>query len=200
LLGDTSAPIDNAARLELLEAIQHASHTALSTFENLLHWAQSQSEGFSVRLAQVDIATLIDEQVTLHHPYAIHKHVQVDVSCERPLLWTVDRGLLSVVLRNLLNNALKFTPEHGRVTIRVQRHKDGLRIAVEDTGIGFSNGESIMSEERAEFAAGASATGEKGTGLGLELCRNFTALHEGRMEIHSLPGEGSTVVILLPEK
>lgn len=199
LLRDTTVPIDSAARNELLEAIQHASHTALSTFENLLNWAQSQSEGFSVRLASVDIAALIDEQVTLHHPYAMHKHIQVEVHSERPLLWTVDRGLLSAVLRNLINNALKFTPEQGRVTIRAERRLDALSISVEDTGIGFMEGSNALSDEHTVFAEGGVSVEGKGTGLGLELCRNFTALHKGTLEIHSNPEEGSTLRIRLPE-
>lgn len=200
LLRDTSTPLDEAARIELLEAIQHASHTALSTFENLLNWAQSQSVGFSVRLEDVDIATLIDEQVTLHQPHAIHKRIQVNVCCERPLLWIADRGLLSAILRNLLNNAIKFTPEQGLVTIRARSDGDRLRIEVEDTGVGFADAEALTSDERMIFAAGASTTRENGTGLGLELCRNFTLLHKGTLSIHSHPGAGSTVAIVLPDK
>jgi len=101
------------------------------------------------------------------------------------------------VLLNLLSNALKFTPEGGRIDVGARLHDGAAAVSVTDTGIGIApaDQEAVFEEFR---QVGTSAARAEGTGLGLAISRKFIELHSGRLSLQSVPGKGSTFTFSLP--
>src|SRR5207237_10156973 len=96
----------------------------------------------------------------------------------------------------LLSNAVKFTPDGGRIEIRVAREGEQVRVAVEDTGIGIAPEDQTRIFE--EFRQVGRERSREGTGLGLTLTKRFVELHGGRISVESTPGKGSTFSLTLP--
>ncbi len=158
--------------------------------ENLLEWAQLQMGSIAPEPGPQDLRGLAQEAVDLLTPVGAEK--QVSIVNDTPALRAfADRPTLNTVIRNLVNNAVKFTPSGG--TVRIEAREDGgyLQITVRDTGVG------IPPERIAGlFRIGANVTtpgtkGERGTGLGLALCRQLIELNGGRIWAESTPGKGS---------
>ena len=108
-------------------------------------------------------------------------------------------GAVKQVLLNLLSNALKFTPEGGRVDVAAVRRNGGAEISVSDTGVGIAreDQDAVFEEFR---QVGANARKVEGTGLGLAISRKFVELHGGRMWVESEPGKGSRFAFTLPRQ
>jgi two-component system cell cycle sensor histidine kinase PleC len=109
-----------------------------------------------------------------------------------------DRRALKQVLINLLANAVKFTPVGGEVTLRTYRYRGSIRIAISDTGVGIPRHEIAKLGRPFEQVENQLTKGHKGTGLGLAISRSILELHNGRLEIKSRVGEGTTVTCILP--
>ena len=109
-----------------------------------------------------------------------------------------DRRALKQVLINLLSNAVKFTPVGGEVTIRTYRYRGTVRIAISDTGVGIPRHEIAKLGRPFEQVENQFTKGHRGTGLGLAISRSILELHNGRLEIKSRLGEGTTVTCILP--
>ncbi len=162
--------------------------------DNLLHWSRTQSNEVRNQPEPVAPAEALGAAVRLYRPLAEAKGValRVETAPDQPPVWA-DPALLATVLRNLVNNAVKFTPAGGTVTVSAAATADGrLRFAVRDTGVGMS-----AAQLESLFEAGADRStrgtaGESGTGLGLLICQHFVALMGGTLQVSSEPGQGTT--------
>jgi signal transduction histidine kinase len=105
--------------------------------------------------------------------------------------------MINLVLRNLISNAVKFTPENGRIAIGVNQLSYFAEVYVQDTGMGIS-AEALQKINESNFYTTKGTASESGTGLGLMLCKEFLAKNGGQMHIESKPGEGSTFSFTLP--
>ncbi|HEY2444876.1 MAG TPA: ATP-binding protein [Rhizomicrobium sp.] len=147
----------------------------------------------------VDVGELVASSVHLMEGEARKLKVRLDAAVPRdlPRLLADERRLRQVLL-NLLSNALKFTPENGRVHVAVSREREGLAIAVSDTGIGMSAADIPIAFERFGQIDSKLSRRHTGTGLGLPLSRHLVELHEGRLDVASQPGAGTTMTIMIP--
>ena len=110
-----------------------------------------------------------------------------------------DRNMLETSLRNLISNAVKFTPSGGVIRLHALIQGDWLLLSVTDTGSGLSPAQLARLREGRRVPSGIGTEGEAGTGLGLTLVRHFAALHGGRLDLESNPGEGTTASLVLPQ-
>ena len=165
--------------------------------ENLLEWARLQMGSIAHEPGLQDLRGLTQETVDLLASVAAEKQVSI-VNHVPALAAFADRPTLNTVIRNLVNNAVKFTPSGG--TVRIEACEDGgaIRLTVRDTGVGIP-------PERIDglFRIGSNVTtsgtkGEKGTGLGLALCRQLIELNGGRIWAESEPGKGSAFHVTVP--
>ena len=108
-----------------------------------------------------------------------------------------DKEMIRIVLRNLISNAMKFTPEKGMIEIKTEQTETETTILVEDTGIGMSD-ETIQKVNAKQYYTTAGTSMEKGSGFGLMLCSDLINRHDGSLTIESMPGKGSRFVIKLP--
>lgn len=164
---------------------------------NLLYWSKTQMQGVTTQLALVKVAELVDDARAVLIGNAIKKNIKITYNIDKDLELIADKEMLRIIIRNLMNNAIKFTPNDGEVILKVEVvGKSGI-ISVKDNGIGISpqqKNEIFTLKSRSTYGT----RGEKGVGLGLILCKEFTEYQKGEIWFESEEGKGSTFYIKLP--
>lgn len=168
--------------------------------ENLLNWAASQMQGFNPYLESLDISHLTNEVIYSQQHHADQKQISIKNLIPGETFCKADENMLTLVIRNLISNAIKFTPVGGAIEINSVHLTDQLEIRISDTGIGLSPVQLNHFNKPGYLSAGVSTLGtnkEKGTGLGLLLCRTFIGLMEGKIMASVNPTLGSCFIITL---
>jgi signal transduction histidine kinase len=167
----------------------------LDVLNDTLEIAEAEARAAKLKLEEVDLSKLIEEARDLFLPLAEDARVALEVEAPESCPVRADRSRVQRIVANLLDNALKFTPPGGRVTISLVDEGSAVRLDVEDTGVGVSPEELPRIFERF-YRADGSRTG-RGSGLGLSLARAFARAHGGDLTAASAPGEGSTFTLRL---
>jgi signal transduction histidine kinase len=142
---------------------------------------------------------LAEQSIDLLHESALHKKLTISNQINHDAVVRADNDQLDIVIRNLLANAIKFTPEHGTVTIGSSEQGDRIILSVRDTGIGM-NQETIgkLFDHKQHFTSEGTG-GERGTGLGLLICKEFVNKNGGNIVVESEEGKGSCFSFDLPK-
>ncbi|HMG93788.1 MAG TPA: HAMP domain-containing sensor histidine kinase [Chryseolinea sp.] len=168
------------------------------TLENLLNWSLSQMEGIKTEHETVDIKGAIEESCRLMEEVAKRKNVTLENLTKDPIRVVADPNQLQLILRNLIHNAIKFSKADGSVLISASADGQLCIVRVKDFGIGMTKVEIGMIMASQEYFTRAGTQQEKGTGLGLLLCKEFIMRHGGTLNIDSVPGKETTVSFTLP--
>lgn len=181
---------------DLQERISHLTHT----IDNLLQWASMQRQNLEPRITRFELGPVVEHAVGLMKPIASRKGLQVKVEGVEDLQMESDREMVAFIVRNLLNNAIKFSRQSGRIELRAQVTEMMVRLAVQDDGVGFDP-EKLRSARWGSGSGSQPGTwGEQGTGIGLQLCFEFAERLHGTLTVESTPGSGSTVTLRLPRQ
>lgn len=183
------------------EELNKSAKNTLSLIENLLTWASTQMNKVDHTPELIDTEDIISQTISQLDTVATSKKISLEKSLEPDLKIFADKDHLTLVLRNLISNALKFTNEGGTVTVSTKNVDDSkVEISVADTGIGMGIEKltTLFSIGSAQSTSGTA--GEKGTGLGLILCKEFIEKNGGKIEVASLKGMGTTFTITLNQK
>ena len=183
-----------------LENIKGSSQQAHELLENLLLWARSHTGTLTFRPEPVNLKMVVEECIDLVSGQAVRKNITIKKDCPDEIIRPVDVNMFRTIVRNLLTNALKFTPQHGRIWVALSV-RDGLcTLKVKDNGIGIAPDKlkTLFNIDSSHKTFGTDK--EPGTGLGLILCREFTEKLGGKIEVESESGKGSEFRVVLPEK
>jgi signal transduction histidine kinase len=182
-----------------LEIVDRNCRRLNALIDDILLTARVDSGRFSLERRQVDLGMLAAEQAESIRAAAELKGVDVHlvVKEDPPLLWA-DPMRLAQLLDNLLSNALKFTPESGRVTVVVSRQDETACLEVADTGVGIAEDELDKVFQR--FYRASTAQNVAGTGLGLPIAKSIAEAHGGTISVRSVLGAGTTFLVELPLK
>ena len=189
---------DNNEVLKYLNIIDNSANHAFNLLENLLLWAHTQTgtidfhpEVFNLQSSVIDVIALLDNQ-------AKKKCISIITNIRDRCFAYADKNMVDTILRNLLTNAIKFTPENGNIIVSTFNHHDHVEIAVRDTGVGIGKEdiEYIFRIDRKTTTLGTDK--EKGSGLGLILCKEFIEKHGGKIWAESELGRGSTFKFTIP--
>jgi signal transduction histidine kinase len=166
--------------------------------ENILYWTANQLKGVRINREKFNLTLLIEENIHLFQNIARVKKISLKHNIPPGLVIHSDRNILNLVLRNLLANAIKFSYEGGEIKIQTKQSEEVLLIEVRDQGVGMDSEtiQNLMNPKTTVSTEGT--THEKGTGLGLALCRDYLKQIGGVLTIESLKGKGSTFSIELP--
>ena len=182
-----------------MASINQSSSQVYELLDNLLNWALSQTGKIEFKPEAIDLKAVINETVKNSSVAAGNKKIRIVTKLENEFTAYADGNMLKTILRNLLSNAVKFSHAGGIVEIAVNRAMEGVAISVEDDGIGIS-GEHLKNLFKIDSSVKTSGTqNEKGSGLGLILCREFVEINGGKISVESEPGSGSKFVFTLPE-
>ena len=187
------------AAIEFLGHIQRETDRLTQLVEELLELSRIESGAAPLHFAQLDAGGLVSDSVRRFAQQAERAGVvlSADVPAER-LSIIGDAERLERALANLIANALKFTPERGRIVVAVRPEAQDVAISVEDTGIGIEPEQQGRVFER--FYKADRGRGDGGTGLGLAIVKHIVLAHEGSVSVTSRPGRGSTFTMLLPRR
>jgi len=191
---------------EFVSTVSHELRTPLNIIighaEILLDLSRIESGKLELDMQPFDVAQAVDEVRALLDPLAERKEIRVVVRIDPDLQQIVaDRLRFKQILYNLMSNAVKFTPNGGRVDVTVEQLPDGwVQIVVRDTGIGIPKEHLETIFERFRQLDSSFSREWEGTGLGLALTREFVRLHGGKIEVQSQVGKGSTFTVLLPQR
>lgn len=204
LLSYSLALVKNFERLETekikkgINSLNISAGRAYNLLSDLLMWARSHSGKMEYKPEEIDLGHMAKENVELLHDRAKEKSIYISSEINEGLLIYSDKNMVSTVLRNLLTNAIKFTSENGTVKVSSEVEGDNLKITVRDTGIGISE-ENIENLFRLDtFYRTLGTDNEKGTGLGLILCKEFIDILKGEIWVESEPDKGSRFIFTLP--
>lgn len=165
--------------------------------DNLLYWAKGQIQKETLNPESFDIQEIIEGNITLFSRKATEKSIHLTSEMEHFLPVWADKNMIDLVLRNLISNALKFTPIHGQVMVILMEKGNFAQICVKDTGMGIS-ADNVGRLFSKEMFTTLGTQKEKGTGLGLMLCKEFIEKNGGQIWVQSTEGEGSIFEFTVP--
>jgi len=199
LLERSSDRLPTARVKEYAGSLGEAARRAFDLLANLLQWAQLQMERAALQPGHVEVQLLVDRAVEAQRAAAALKGIEIVVEpAPAGLQVYADFAAAQAVLRNLLGNAVKFTPPGGRVTITARAVAGSAEIAVADTGVGIPESRLASLFEIAPHRSTTGTAGESGTGLGLILCQDLVERSGGRLAVESRLGRGSQFTVTLP--
>jgi two-component system sensor histidine kinase/response regulator len=189
--------IDARERAEMEKSLVQTITKTQDLLTNLLKWAKNQMDGTVARLQAVQLSTYFEETTELFQAIALKKDITLTTIADASITVQADPDMLQIVVRNLLNNAVKFTRHGGRIVLKAVADGANCIISVTDNGMGIPLG-----RQGDIFSLNTTSTNgtenEHGTGLGLVLCKDYTELQGGRIWFQSVENEGATFYISLP--
>jgi len=178
--------------------IHNSSKHAHDLLGNLLTWARVQRNAIIFKPEELNVNDKIRELVQFHEESAFKKNILIEVFSKQKIWIESDINMFSTVFRNLLANAIKFTPTDGEISVFAKQNSAFCEISIKDNGIGIPK-ENIEKIFRIDSNVSTKGTcGEKGTGLGLVLCKEFVEKHKGKIWVKSEVGKGSEFTFTLP--
>lgn len=189
---DVTAHEERTIKTSLLRETKYTKQMLV----NLLSWSKSQMDGMKVKQIKLDLAETLDPTLLLQASIAEEKAIILHNRLGSNIPLFADHDMLELVVRNLVNNAIKFTPSGGEISVSSEIHGEECWILIKDTGVGISK-----SKHKDIFTLQSSSTfgtnNEKGVGLGLMLCKEFISVQEGKIWMESTVGIGTTFFISL---
>ncbi|OOQ57193.1 sensor histidine kinase [Mucilaginibacter pedocola] len=193
----TEYELDTEERRMVEGDLLKVTRRTIDMLGKLLIWSKNQMDGVTVKLGYVTLRGALFNTLELERAIALKKNISLTAELDWDIKIVADSDMLQLVIRNLLNNSIKFTHEGGQIAFKAKRIGSECWLIIRDNGIG------ITEEKQAElFTLRAGATfgtaNEKGVGLGLLLCKEFTELQGGRIWLESNPGEGTAFYVSMP--
>jgi PAS domain S-box-containing protein len=192
--------LDSESTREYSELIHTTAKQAFELLENLLNWASTQQGSFPYSPKKLFLNDLISRELEHLKSIADQKHITLAINTNDELVIEADKNMMETVVRNLISNAIKFTHSNGLVTVNATMTDGGTEIIVSDNGMGMNEGtlENLFEINKGKHIPGTK--NEKGSGLGLIICKEFVERHGGSISVESQLGKGSSFRILLPMK
>jgi len=185
--------------LEILKVIHKTANSTYDLLENLLEWAKSQQNEIVFNPEKIELKDLVFNIMNLFSEVILNKEINIVNEIPDDQFLVADKNMLSTVLRNLISNAIKFTPNGKSIKISVANIGDNIKISVQDEGTGIQEEDLPKLFNSLSPLSSYGTQGEKGSGLGLLLCKDFIERHTGIIEVNSIWDKGSTFSFTLPQ-
>ncbi|MDP3149064.1 MAG: tetratricopeptide repeat protein [Ignavibacteria bacterium] len=188
---------------EKMDYISHLEETAIKTYElveNLLNLSVSHTGRLAYNPARLEIAEVVDKIIYMSKTQAAKKEIQITNKIDKEVTAVADQSMLEIIIRNLVNNAIKYCNVGGRVEVASYEDGEKLNISVEDNGIGMDEATTAHIFNINVIRSKKGTSGEKGTGLGLGLCKEFVEKNGGKIWVESEVSKGSKFIFTLPKE
>lgn len=198
LLIENFKDYDEEKLLKFLKIIKGSSLKALNLLNNLLLWANNQSGNLNVTTKKIELINEVVDSISVIEIQAINKDIEIINTVENHLFVEADENMLATILRNLISNAIKFTEPKGKVELSAKVIDNFVEVTVKDTGVGISQSdiENLFSIDAQNSSVGTA--NEKGSGLGLILCKDFVENLGGKIWVQSVVAMGTEFKFTLP--
>lgn len=184
---------------ELIHHLKIRTKETSTLLTSLLQWTRLQSGHVEMQITDGDLKPVISSCVRLLEANAEEKNILIRDKTQQTLLCKFDEVSVHTILRNILSNAIKFTPANGQIVITAETDRDNqLRVNIKDSGIGMSEEVVKMIFENDKHYSSSGTANEQGTGLGLMLVKEFIRRNHGKLEISSAVNAGTTISVTFP--
>ncbi len=192
--------LNKEAIRDLLTSFKPTADATYFLLENLLSWAMNQMGKLKYEPGLNPIKPIVDVNIDLYTSQAESKGITIINAINENFIAWFDRGMIDIVIRNFLSNAIKFTPGGGEVKVDVVETGDFLKVEVSDTGIGMDDHiiRTLFDPDIENKQLSQGTDNEKGAGIGLMLCKEFVELNGGTIGAESQKGKGSVFFFTLP--
>lgn len=184
---------------EYIEYMSKAANQGHQLLENLLDWARANTRKIDINPVSFSLSQVTADSISLLIGNASKKEISIQQDVSGDILVYADQNMVRTVIRNLISNAIKFTPRKGFVKIEAFETTDFATLQVTDNGVGIDQVKLPNLFSLSNDYSSLGTEKEKGTGLGLILCYEFITLNRGKIEAESTPGKGSTFKIIVPK-
>ena len=179
--------------------ILDSSKRAMSLLTNLFQWSRSQTGRMEFNPEHIELVELINDVIKLSNDSALQKSITLSKELPRSVPIFADKAMINAIFRNLISNAIKFTHENGNIIISAKQEQNEVIVTVSDNGVGIRK-DAIDKLFRIDECYSTPGTQkEKGTGLGLLLCKEFVLKHVGKIWVESEFGIGSSFFFTIPK-
>ncbi len=199
ILHEDSGNLSREQVFTYFDIINKSSANLYLLLENLLEWSKNQTGNIIYSPGEFEILDLVKNEINNAYATAERKKIILETDIHPGIKVMADKNLMATVLRNLLNNAIKFTPKNGKVSVRMVEEEKCFRVSVWDTGTGISENEQKKLFNLASSYTTTGTENEKGSGLGLIICKEFIEKNGGALSLASEPGKGSTFSFTIPK-
>jgi PAS domain S-box-containing protein len=189
---------EDAKKQEFLGLINESSQYANNLLDNLLHWSRTQTDRIKYSPIKFDLHSLVNEIQHMLHGNAEKKQLALLNLVPEASYVYADKNMIHTVLRNLVSNSIKFTPEEGTISVEAVPEEDFIHLSVKDNGVGIPLDKQGKIFSFGEFHSTSGTAGEPGTGLGLIICFEFIKKHGGELSFSSESGKGTTFTFNMP--
>jgi len=183
----------------MLEELEKAGSRVYDLLENLLEWSALERGKLVPRKDRLSACLLLKSAIENLEQHARAKNIRLDLSCSADYFVAGDERMIMVVLRNLISNAIKYTPKGGYVQAELSEADSMLRFGITDTGVGMDPEKAAELFNRQQKTSSSGTAGEKGAGIGTVLAAEFIELQEGKIWARSKPGQGTSIFFTLRE-
>ena len=190
--------MDEEKKKDWLSKILNSNKLLYELLENLLVWSQSQAGLIELKPEPIKLDETIDKICSIYHNFSTTKSVHLVRDLQSDVEVFADRMMLETILRNLISNAIKYSYENSEVLITASTNEKNIIVKVKDNGVGLNDNQlsNLFNSNNVRVSVGTS--GEKGTGLGLRISKEFIEKHHGRISVESNVCKGSTFSFSLP--
>ncbi len=184
----------------LLASEMDKSTTSLvQLLDNLLQWGVMQMNDVKINRSWVYVAEVVNEELLHLMPISEVKKIAINVHVSPSIRVFADRYMLAMVIRNLVSNAIKFTPLGGEINIILEQDGEAMKLSIKDNGVGFDELQFKQKLCDKELESTFGTNNEKGLGLGLQLVCHFVSTHHLKMDVNSKPGHGAVFFTHFPQ-
>jgi len=171
--------------------VNESASRTFSLLNNLLEWSRFQTDRITIKPEQLNLSDVISDNVQIGQTIAVDKNITLEFVTPGDYPLVSDRAIINTILRNLISNAIKYTPQNGHITVSLEQMGDMYLVSIQDNGMGISeeNLEKLFKLETIQSTPGTA--NEQGTGLGLVLCKDFVNIIGGDICVESTYGQGA---------
>jgi signal transduction histidine kinase len=190
---------DDAQKLHMLIKTYEQSLTTYGLLENLLQWSLLQQQMVEYNPQELNLFVLTEDQLDVFESPASNKNLNLENKIAPQVTAWLDENMMKTIVRNLIGNAVKFTPKGGNICISSLETENGVAIKITDTGVGMpaKTIQGLIGNGRMESTKGTEK--ESGTGLGLEIVKDFANRMQIKIKIESMEGKGTVFTLLIPK-
>ncbi len=207
-LANVSNLIDSMSQIELnpeemeflLKHLKGETTASLKTLENILQWARLQMNENSTKIEQLDEDGIIIEIITNLESHTEAKNIEVNYLNNSTSLLAADENQFRSIANNLIANAIKFSPLDGKIEVNFYENDDYFIFSVSDQGEGIKSSIVKNLDTQQELLSTYGTEGEKGTGIGLRIVKDFVNLHQGKLEFTKNSPQGTIVTVYFPKQ
>lgn len=190
--------LNDSLKSQILEELKKNSRNTFNLLENLLSWSKSQTDQIKLNPSHLNLYELVNDNILLYKTSFVQKSIEIKNLIDKDSFVYADQDSINIVIRNLINNAIKFTNENGTICLSSYNNETHTYVEISDNGIGIKKEILDTLFNNNSFFSSAGTNKEKGTGLGLVLCKDFIDKNGGTIFAESTPGKGSKFVFSLP--